>query len=340
MTSGLATEVRLEPKSERRPVLWWAILGAIFLSITIYVFGSWLLDGPHRIYPTDVVPTYMKVFVRVQEIAGLIIFPVFLWYQLIKPWRRERRITSSGLLCFALFLSTWQDPGLNFFSTLFVYNSYFINLSGWAGHIPFWYGANPDKLVEPIGWNFMAYVYIWMGAALIGAHFMRKAKDRWPTISNVRLIIGTYVAFVAFDFAIELFWQFTGVDSYPGANSALTLFANHYYRVPIMEIVLAGTWWAALSCLLYYRDDRGRTLVERGSDSVRTTVRTQTFLRFLALYGAVNIIWFAYNIPAAVIQDLWATHWPKDVTDRSYYVNGHCGPGTQYDCPWLQAPKH
>ncbi|MHB8692193.1 MAG: spirocyclase AveC family protein [Solirubrobacteraceae bacterium] len=328
------------PRPARRPVLWWATFGAVCLAVTIYVFGSWILAGPHRIQPPGgaAVPTYMKVFVLGQEVAGFILFPLFIWWQLVRPWRRAGQITTTGLLCMALFLSTWQDPGLNFFNPVFVYNSYFFSLSSWASHIPFWYSPNSQHLAEPVLWNFFGYVYIWMGAALLGAVAMRRARARWPQISDLRLVSCTLLAFLTFDFLIELGWQLTGTDSYPGANSSLVLFPSHYYRVPIIEIVLAAPWWTALTCLLYFRDDRGWSLVERGTERVRAGSKARLFLRFLALVGAVNAIWFAYNVPATVVQGLYASAWPKDVTTRPYYVNGVCGHGTRYRCPWLLRP--
>jgi hypothetical protein len=325
-----------------RPIVGWAIAGAGFLALTLYVFGAWLLDGPSPVHPAVPMnpPTYMRYLVRGQELLGFVIFPLFLYFQMVRPWRREGRITTTGLLCVALFLSTWQDPGLNFFNTIFTYNSYMWNLSSWAGHIPFWYGPNPERLAEPVLWNFFGYVYVWLGAALLGAAGMRWARRRHPEWSNPRLIFTTLVAFIAFDFCIELGWQFTGLDSYPGANSSLVIFPGHYYRLPILEVVLASPWWTGLACLLYFRDDRGRTLVERGSDRLGFTDWRQTFIRFLALTAVVNVIWLTYNIPASIVQGFYATPYPKDIMTRTYYVNDHCGPGTKYSCPWLKRPQN
>jgi hypothetical protein len=55
-------------------------------------------------------------------------------------------------------------------------------------------------------------------------------------------------------------------------------------------------------------------------------------VRFLALVGACNVIFLVcYSLPNALL-GLYASPWPKDVIDRSYF-SYLCGPGTDYACP-------
>lgn len=47
---------------------------------------------------------------------------------------------------------------------------------------------------------------------------------------------------------------------------------------PIYESLLVGVFWTALACLRSFRDDKGRSVVDRGLDETRTAVRQATWL--------------------------------------------------------------
>src|SRR5206468_2237616 len=58
----------------------------------------------------------------------------------------------------------------------------------------------------------------------------------------------------------------------------------------------------------------------------------QAVLRFLAVAGAANVLFFAfYNVPVALIVSHGAS-WPKDEQKRSYLTNYICGAGTDRLC--------
>jgi hypothetical protein len=96
-----------------------------------------------------------------------------------------------------------------------------------------------------------------------------------------------------------------------------------------------------MALIRFYMNDRGETIVERGIDRVRTSVRTKTAVRFLALSGVMNLPYlFTYNLPMGY----WALNqstWPAEVQQRSYYTYGVRGPGTDYACsgPGVPIPK-
>jgi hypothetical protein len=116
------------------------------------------------------------------------------------------------------------------------------------------------------------------------------------------------------------------------------LWGGHYYQLPIYEVILAAAWWTALAALRFFKDRRGNTVVERGVESVSTSGRRRTLLRLLALVGAANSIFLAYNIAYVFIGGLHAGPWPTDIQYRSYLVDNLCGPGTTYACPGPGVP--
>ena len=124
-----------------------------------------------------------------------------------------------------------------------------------------------------------------------------------------------------------------GLYTYPGSIRSVSVFAGTYHQWPIYEGLMWGGVLAALCCLRYFTDDRGRTIVERGLDHVRGGVVKQQFVRFLAIFAAVSAcFFFFYNVPAQWI-GMHSDPWPADHLKRSYFNGGICGDGTDVPCP-------
>ena len=83
-----------------------------------------------------------------------------------------------------------------------------------------------------------------------------------------------------------------GFYTYPGAIRSVSFNAGTYYQWPIYEGLMWGGVQAALRRLRYFTDDPGRTVVERGLDSVRGGFAKQQFIRFLAIFAAVSACFF------------------------------------------------
>src|SRR5699024_6926281 len=107
---------------------------------------------------------------------------------------------------------------------------------------------------------------------------------------------------------------------------------------PIYEGLMWGAVQAALCCLRYFTDDRGRTVVERGLDGVRGGFARQQFTRFLAIFAGVSACFFAFYMGPAQWIALHADPWPQDHQQRSYFTGGICGDGTDKPCPHPALP--
>jgi hypothetical protein len=133
------------------------------------------------------------------------------------------------------------------------------------------------------------------------------------------------------DFVGEgLIWLPLGFWEYPGGFGML--FPSTYHKYPVNEMLTIGALFTAITALRYFRDDKGRTLVERGVDRIRGP-RRQTLYRILAVTFAAHAALFVfYNLPNSWV----ATHsraWPADLQKRSYFLDGICGQGTGRVCP-------
>lgn len=322
----------------------WAAIGAAFLALTLYLITRWV-TGPYfeqvQGGPTEP-PLYMKIPLIANAVVLWVGLPFALWFFIIRPWVRERRITLDGMLLVSMGLMMFQDPMLNYHSTWCTYNAWLFNQGSWAPYFPGW--AAPEEpghtVPEPLLTNVPGYAYGVLLLTIVGCLFMRKIKNRWPGISNLRLILVTYAIAIVFDFVMEgLILLPIGFYSYPGAIQELSINAGTYYQYPIYEGFMWGGVQAALCCLRFFTDDRGRTVVERGMDNLRGGFAKQQFVRFLAIFGGVSACFFIfYNIPATWL-GTQADPWPEDVQKRSYFNPGICGEGTDRPCPNPDLPR-
>ncbi|HEY9312482.1 spirocyclase AveC family protein [Williamsia sp.] len=321
-----------------KPVQIWAILGGALLVLQLYVWIRWI-SGPYfeRVPtgPTDP-PTLMKTVLTVYTAGIVLCMPIALWWFIVRPWRRERRITLDGMLLVSTALMFFQDPLLNYFNTWCSYNTWMFNMGSWSSNIPGW--SSPEEpgamVAEPLLMNAPGYGYGVLLCTIAGCWVMRKVKARWPQISNVGLIGVVFVWAFFFDLVMEgLVLMPMGLYTFPGSIQSLSINAGTYYQWPVYEGVMWGGVQAGLCCLRYFTDDRGRTVVERGLDRVQGGVVKQQIIRFLAIFAACSSLFFVfYNLPAQWFA-MHADPWPQDVQERSYFTAGICGEGTDRPCP-------
>lgn len=321
----------------------WAVVGGAVLALTLYVWISWV-TGPYFVRvpsgPSEP-PLYMKIPLIANAVILWIAAPFALWYFIIRPWVRERRITLDGMLLVSMGLMFFQDPLLNYFNTWCTYNTWMWNLGSWSSHIPGW--VSPEEpgaqVAEPLLTNVPGYAHGVLLLTIAGCWIMRRIKSRWPDISTFQLILCTYAVAFVWDFVMEaLIMLPIGFYTYPGAIRSVSFNAGTYYQWPVYEGLMWGGVQAALCCLRYFTDDRGRTVVERGLDRVQGGFVRQQFIRFLAIFGAVSASFFIfYNIPAQWV-GMHSDPWPEDHMKRSYFVGGICGEGTDKPCPHPSLP--
>ena len=333
---GAALGAEAQPSANRVRI--WAVVGGAILLLQLYVWIRWI-TGPYfeRVPagPSDP-PMYMKIPLMANAIVLWVGLPFALWFFIIRPWVRERRITLDGMLLVSMALMFFQDPLLNYFNTWCTYNTWLFNRGSWSSDIPGW--VSPEEpgrqVAEPLLTNVPGYAYGVLLITIVGCWVMRKIKARWPSISNLRLILVTYALAFLLDFVMEgLVLLPIGFYTYPGAIRAVSFNASTYYQWPVYEGLMWGGVQAALCCLRYFTDDRGRTVVERGLDHVRGGFVRQQFTRFLAIFAAVSAcFFFFYNVPAQWI-GMHADPWPEDHQKRSYFNGGVCGDGTDVPCP-------
>lgn len=336
-----ATTLEVDARSRHKPVVFWAAVGGAFLVLEAYVMGSWILSGDATPTPRGEtpIPTYMVAAARGMEIFGVIAFVLFAYFFVVRPWRREGRITQDGLFCIAFTTLYWQDPLVNYYQTWFTYNTAFINLGSWVEHVPGWMSPRGRLLPEPILAFGTTYLYVLMGAVMVGNFLMQKAVVRYPRLTRVQLLALCFAFFFCFDLVVEPFIMMRwGLYTYAGSIPAVTVFHGHYYQFPLTEALFFAALFTGWCSLRFFKNDKGYTYVERGVDQLKASPRRKSAIRFLAIVGALNVIMLAlYCVPGA-LTGLYGGPWPDDVTKRPYLTDGICGPGTDNACSGPSVP--
>lgn len=341
----LGGEGLAEPVERKfKPVMFFAAIGALFLALEVYIYIDWIFfSGKFKRTPQGPtpIPEWMRqgaLWVTIVTAAG---FLAAIYFFVIKPLRRDGRLSTDGLLAISFILIYWQDPLLNYTVTVSTYNTVFPNWGSWTQSVPGWLSPRGSQMAEPLIWSGPTYLAACFTACVAANWLMRKFKARHPQTGTLGMIGICVAGFMVVDFVAESFWMRLGTYTYAGTIPWLTMFRGHYYQFPTYEILLGGITWGAWACLRYFRNDKGQTVVERGIEEIRGTQRQKTFVRFLALLAGVNLsMLLLYNLP----HQWFAMHagpWPKDITSRSYLTDGFCGPDTTWACnsPTVPIPR-
>lgn len=329
--------LRTEPVSrEWNAIHIWSGIGFFWLALIAYVFVTWLVSGDVQTTETGVTPVpesmqFNAVFW--QYLLGLMSALLF-YFIVIKGWQKEGQLTLYGMLYIASQCMWWQDALLNYISPIFSYNSILPNWGSWNASVPGWVSPNAEKMPSPVFLYLGLYPVFFCGATVALVSLLKKLKARWPQMSNVKLVLIMFVALGVFAVVAEGTWLRTGLYTYTGLYSPITLWPEEAYKVPVLSIfVLDSLVLTLLAMLIFYRDDKGNTYVERGSEKLTVKPAIKTTMRTLAVIGAANTILFVtYNIPMNYLA-LIGPGWAPAVLEKSYFTNGVCGDGSDYYCP-------
>jgi hypothetical protein len=318
-----------------RPVVAWAVFGAAWLALQLYTYTAWILGPNFKPAPTgdDPIPDLVLFYVRLFETLSIVSTLAVGWW-LWRTCKRDGRLSIEAIVAIAWTPLWWWDGVYNWPRTLFMYNAYFVNRGNWGAEIPGWVNPTGHLLAEPILFVGLMYFYIPVAIGAIVAAVLRRSKSRWPTIGMAGLITIGLAGCMTLDLLLEAVWVHTHLYAYSGTVHAWSIWGGTTHQFPVYEAVFWGSVWASTGFLLYFRDDRGRTIVERGLERVKAA-RLHTPLRILAVGGFFNFMFALYS---AI---MWFISFSMDATPAGYpswLRTGQCGEGTQYECPGPQVP--
>ena len=334
--------MRSEQRARRpRPVLWWSGAGVVLLAFQLFVLARWVF-GPN-FTSTDPGPNELPAWKALVFNALQIAIPVaavallYLW--VIRPWRKHGFLTTDAMIALAASTVFFWDMVMNYTSVTLFYNSHLINRGAWAnGAWPTWTSPHANKLPEPLLIVPPAYTALVFSQVIVILWLLRKIKARRPRLGVVGIVATIVAGLTLSDTLVEGLVLRTGVYAYPGGIRAITLFAGETYQIPLSETLLFGGFaLGAIACLSYFRDDRGRTIVERGISTLHLSFKGKQVVKFLAIYGAIHLGFVVlYMFP----QQWFGTHSdPFPPGYPSYMVNDMCSSGADgHTCPGPGVP--
>jgi len=318
----------------------WAFFGAIIVAFETYVLLKWVTGPNFEAVPAGVspVPDGIKIAGSVITYGGFIAMAYLIYRFVWKVWRAQRTVTAEGLLLiwFATF-SWFMDPFANMFTPFFTYNSWFPNQGSWVADIPFWQSITSGQpgAMQAYPMLFIVTAYVWglWGVVSAQAWTMRRMRARWPRMSTPALLWWSYCWGFAVFMVLEIVYMRCGIYGYHAAIPELTLWYGEYYQFPIYEAMFAGFWCLGYASLLYFRNDKGQTIVERGVERIKTGNASKIGLRFLAVTALSTVIYMvSYNIPYWILNISTNEAWPDQTQQESYWTNLVCGPETGRAC--------
>lgn len=330
---GHATTPTTATKFWDTGVAWWATAGALLLAFEVYVMVKWVMSEDFRPSLPGVtpLPEWMKIAVTACCISTFLLAVWMIWRFIYKPWRHEGHLTLDAAFGLGTLCMWWQDPLQNIFIPWFSYNFWLPNWGSWANQVPWISQVHADRLGHPLYASIPGFMLLYFGGMLVGKVSMEWAKKRNPNISTVKLVWLSLAVCTVVMMVLEMVWMRTGFYVYPYVIEDWTLFAGHYYQIPIYENIILGISIAAGAWLVYFRNDKGETIVERGLSGLKIPQGQKSVLRFLSVMFMINVFFGLYDI---VLQPfiLNADNVTKDIAERSYFSGEYCGPGKDIAC--------
>jgi hypothetical protein len=166
----------------------------------------------------------------------------------------------------------------------------------------------------------MLYIFGMLALMLLFNAVMRVAKRRWPDISAVRMFFWVLGAAMCMDVVIQVPAILLRLWAFP--NLPISLFSQDV-RYPLADLFGFSPFFATMAMLRFYKDDRGRTVVERGLDHL--SARRRTLVSLLAVIGFANAAYVAFSLP-----DVWMAPYSSYMAKNTpaHLMNGICDDAT------------
>jgi len=325
------------------PVKVWAAAGGFVLAFIAYVLLRWVTGPFFKTVPSGPSdpPGWMKANLIFWQVVSPLAAVALIYWFVVRPWLRERQLGTDGVMIIAFSTLWFQDPLCNLSGSWVTYNTWMFNMGSWHANVPgsVTFAAPGQMLAEPLLLIPFLYVYFFWLACVGGGWVMRRLAARRPGTSKVRLVGGCFVAVLAFVFVLEgLIWMPGGAWTLAGGHFPV-MFAGTYHQFAINEWVPVSATLTAIACIRYFTDDRGRTIAERGVDTLKISNTKKLVLRILAVIGCVHAAMFACYVLPNLYAGMTTQQWPADVQKRSYFTDYICGDGTNRACPGPQIPN-
>ena len=300
-----------------------AAVGIPFLIWEGWTVVAWLADGPYQITQFRDRDSASWYAARVFEGLVIVVSIAVLVY-VVRGCLRARRLLTFDVM-FCLCAGTVVNGDIpNLIQPTFMNSSNWVNLNAMCGHMPF--VVNPDcgRAPDPILFTGLLSLFGYLGLALVATAAVRWGRRRWPRTSTAKLVTLVLLGGVALDLVLEPAVMIP-LRLWSWAPMPFSVHLGGGFRYPWIEALAGGLAFGMFVAVYAFRDDHGRTLVERGLD--RHSPRARKAISMLALYGFFQLgLWGVANMPMIAL-GFYQQQWPNL---PAHIVNDLCdAPGIQ-----------
>jgi len=308
------------PKAAWRWQHYLAVIVGLFLVWGAWTLVAWLAAGPRSVTEyRDPSASAYTIATGYEVFAVLLVLGVGTY--VIRGCLRQRRLTFDAQLCIAGLLAYWLDPFYNFFVPMNLYSSNFVNVGSWCSYAPFVINKACSGSPEPILVIGTIYLVGFLVCAMLGGWILRMVEARYPSASMAKRLMAVAVFAIFADLLIDgISSQLNLWSQFIPAGLNIATAARPF---PATLPLSASLFFGAPTLARYLRDDRGRTIFERGLDHLRPNARKA--LSFLSLVGYMQLMVAVTILITIAPVGLYANNSPAY---PAYIINGQCDIGS------------
>ena len=281
----------------------WAAFGLVWILVAVQALVRWTLSDqqfqPAPVLGPDVFPPWREVSLRALEVLSLLVLAGFVWFCIVKPWRRTGHLSLEGMFVIGGFFGSVADACLNLYSYLFAWNSHSFNRGVWAAFMPFHRAGSSSRYAEGLLWGVPMYIYFCTGAAILGCITVHALRRRFSDISNVQALFVVFCGEFALGLILEnTIIRITQAYGYAQTTGWLTLFPGSQYQFPVYESLFTAGLGVAFTAVRLSAQDSpdGVSIIERGYQRWRPAL--QRPVRLLAVIGfSATALLVIYHLP-------------------------------------------
>lgn len=281
----------------------WAVAGLAWVVVATVAIVRWVASdsqfGPAPILGPDIYPVWREFSLRVLETLSMGVLLGFVWFCIVRPWRRDGRLSLEGKFVIGGVFGAVADAFLNSCAYLFAWNAHSVNAGVWTAFLPFHQAGASSRYAEGVLWGVPMYIYFCTGAALIGCQVIRALRRRFPNISNVAAFSVVWLLEFSGGLILEnTIIRITQAYGYAQTNEALTLFAGATYQFPVYESLFTASLGVAFSYvrLSALESPDGVSCIERGFERWRPSLQAPVRLLAVIGFSAIALI-MIYHLP-------------------------------------------
>jgi hypothetical protein len=298
-SSGVAGVVIVQPgrdgpvadSADRRgAVTIWAGIGAVWVAIAAQAVIRWILSpgqfAPAPVRGPDVYPVWREISLRVLEGVSFAVLLAFVWYCVVKPWRRDRALSLDGKFVIGGLFGAVADGFLNQANYLFAWNQHSVNVGVWSAFLPFHDSSASSRYAEGLLWGVPMYIYFCTGAAIVGCRLIMWLRERFPGIGDALAYVVVFAVEFGAGFVLEnVIIRTTQAYGYAKTAEALTLWHGAAYQFPVYESLFTAGLGVAYTYVRMSALESvdGVSCVERGYHRWPPALRAP--VRLLAVVG-------------------------------------------------------